>query len=280
METRVEHSLKRYLASPLPLWGNRLTRALVNAKINSLTWDRYNTVNALFGSESYIVPKEPLSIPCATEPVYLEFLSTYLTDFYMDHGLEPVTHGLFSTATLIAKLGRAFCALGKVQGICEDVSLLVRCIQVLQTSDEETDVSYSHPDIPFSIFVSVCQEDSIVSDLRLAESVLHEAMHLKLTLIEKHCPLILSGSDATYYSPWRDERRPVRGVLHGLFVFRAVYDFYSRIKNVTKEHNGLRYLGYRQEDIRDEFSKLMDFSQAEGLTENGANLAANLLPLN
>lgn len=46
------------------------------------------------------------------------------------------------------------------------------------------DVSHSTPVLPLSIFVSVPGADERHAELRLAESIIHEAMHLQLTFIE------------------------------------------------------------------------------------------------
>jgi HEXXH motif-containing protein len=156
----------------------------------------------------------------------------------------------------------------------------VRTIQVLRTDDADIDLSYSHPNIPFSIFISVCDNESMISNLRVAESILHEAMHLKLTLIEDLIPLIKPDTNSLYYSPWRNEERPAKGVLHGLFVFRAIREFYKELQKIGIFIDSENYLENRLREIENEVEQLKDFATSPSLNELGTNLVISLLPLN
>jgi HEXXH motif-containing protein len=169
--------------------------------------------------------------------------------------------------------------LGRVRPVLDDVLTLVRSIQVLQSEDDEIDVSYSHPGIAFSIFVSLCKDISPLSDLRVAESILHEAMHLKLTLIEKIVPLVKVDTGNRYYSPWREELRPARGVLHGMFVFRTILDFFRGL-GVPEGEGIAGYLTFRKEQIIHELRQLRGFYTCPDFTPDGAILTENLLPSN
>ncbi|MFI5163451.1 MAG: aKG-HExxH-type peptide beta-hydroxylase [Sphingobacteriales bacterium] len=244
------------------------------------TADNYSTVNALFNTTKYSVRHERVNSFCDVDTIGLEhFPAGYLTNFYQEHGLTPIPHGSITTLSAITKLEMAFTTLSYVPEACKDAALLIRRIQLLHTEDDEIDTSYSHPEIPFTIFVSLCRENSGVADLRLAESILHEAMHLKLTLIEQHLKLIVPDTTSTFYSPWREEQRPVQGLLHAIFVFKAMYDFYERIKKMLTEGKCLAYVSFRQSDILAEFTRVTDFPKSVGLTAYGASFAANLLPL-
>ena len=110
-------------------------------------------------------------------------------------------------------LQAAFDALRSVESLGETIFTLVRSLHVLE-SQRDTDVSFSSPGLPFSIFVSVPTPDERDAVIRLAESIVHEAMHLQLSLIEDGCALVTGGED-TAYSPWKQRDRPVQGVLHG-----------------------------------------------------------------
>jgi HEXXH motif-containing protein len=69
--------------------------------------------------------------------------------------------------------------------------------------------------------VSVPDTDEAYAVPRLAESIIHEAMHLQLTLIESIVPLINSTTQ-TAFSPWKQSERPVQGLLHALYVFAVI----------------------------------------------------------
>ena len=86
------------------------------------------------------------------------------------------------------------------------------------------DVSHSQPQWRETIFVSCPERDDDLGALRLAESIVHEAMHLHLTNEEAQAPLVAVPSEMTH-SPWRDIDRPVQGVMHGLFVFACIHRF-------------------------------------------------------
>lgn len=279
---QLKDELINFVTQPINLWGSGLTALLINAvwEKTAYTADNYSTVNALFNATKYNVPHERVNL-CGAETVCLEHFSVgYLSSFYQEHDLTSIPHGSITTLSALTKLEMAFTTLSYAPEACTDAALLVRRIQLLHTEDDEIDVSYSHPEIPFTIFVSLCRDNSGVADLRLAESILHEAMHLKLTLIEQHLPLIVPATTSTFFSPWREEQRPVRGVLHAIFVFKAVYDFYERLKTVLTEEKCLSYVSFRQSDILAEFTQVTGFPKSAGLTAYGASLAANLLPLN
>jgi HEXXH motif-containing protein len=202
----------------------------------------------------------------------------YLQAFYDEHGLEPLPVAELLTSQAPAKLRRALAMLAEVAPAHACVLALVHSVQVLRQPDPEIDVSYSHPAVPFSVFVTVCEQDSELAALRVAEALLHETMHLHLTLLESVVDLVQPGSLAVYYSPWRDEDRPVRGVLHGLFVFRAVQAFYQAlIAQAGCTGEATNFASERLLSIAQEMQLVADFTQADGLTAAGRQLAANLL---
>ena len=58
----------------------------------------------------------------------------------------------------------------------------------------------------------------------LAESIVHEFRHNLLHQLERAYPIFepQSPHEARFYSPWRDDPRPLSGILHALFVFLDV----------------------------------------------------------
>jgi HEXXH motif-containing protein len=57
--------------------------------------------------------------------------------------------------------------------------------------------------------------------LKLAEAIVHEYFHNELFLHQESAELF-DTRDELYYSPWRDDARPLNGLFHGAFVFTAV----------------------------------------------------------
>jgi len=211
-------------------------------------------------------------------PIFLEAPELeHMADFYTHHGLEPIDTGSDEWLDSIGRLKAALAVIEQVSPAYSCIRKLVRCIQVVRSEHHEIDVSYSHPDIPYTIFISVCEDDSPISNLRVAESIIHEAMHLKLTLLEKVTPLVRPDSTELFYSPWRDEMRPIQGVLHGLFVFRAIRDFYQDAALIVfAAHHST---SMRVEQIGLQLDKLMEFPICLSMTKQGACLSKNLLPL-
>ena len=133
-----------------------------------------------------------------------------------------------TNSTVLHCLQDAIDVLARVPTLQGTVSTLIRTCHVLKPENDSYDVSHSDPRTPFSAFVSVPRKRGPTDALRVAESLVHEAMHLQLTLIERLLPLV-KESDLTYFSPWKGTQRSPRGVLHALYVFRAIHNFFGRL---------------------------------------------------
>jgi HEXXH motif-containing protein len=282
----MEEKLKDFLNAPFPLWETNLTRCLVGSKFAELsllginTNANYNTLTVLkpFSTIEHLNNKS-LLLGESNGSIYLEkpdFENLYY--FYSEQGLQPLEESKLNEQKAARKLKSALKLFATIPECLSFLTSIVNCIQVINTDGPEFDKSYSHPNIPFTVFLSVCEDDSNLSNIRVAEGILHEAMHLKLTLIQNIIQLVEPGTNDTFYSPWRETHRPLMGVLHGLFVFRAIKDFFL----ILKEEEGLdnrtfNALTYRISDIDRDFQALRSFSLCKGLTKAGANFAAKLL---
>ncbi len=71
---------------------------------------------------------------------------------------------------------------------------------------------------------------AIPTELDVAECLIHEAMHQKLFRLEAAVHLFAPDSpvEETFYSPWRNDPRPLRMVLHGCYVFTFVVNLWLR----------------------------------------------------
>ncbi len=202
-----------------------------------------------------------------------------LNDFYNENGLDFLDSEEILKLDCSYKINSSMQKLMGVEDLGQCIIYLVKAFQILRQPAPEYDVSYSHPEVPFTIFVSVGADTSEIESFRLSESILHESMHLFLTLIEEHVPLVDDNSKL-FYSPWRETERPLRGVLHGLFVFRTILGFYQlidlrKLQPVTQD-----FISYRIQKINEELMILNSFEKSDGLTDSGAILAKSLLPSN
>jgi len=156
------------------------------------------------------------------------------------------------------------------------VTRLIRSVHCIKALGPGYDCSHSEPSLPFSAFVSVpCAEPD--GELRLAESLLHEAMHLQLTLIERH--VALTHADAgDGYSPWQQQQRPLLGLIHGLYVFTAIHCWLTTLTaDDTISDSDRAYAHRRLRNIDEEIAQVTALASAPGLTSFGSAFAAWLL---
>ncbi|WP_330252126.1 HEXXH motif domain-containing protein [Nocardia sp. NBC_00565] len=61
---------------------------------------------------------------------------------------------------------------------------------------------------------------------QLALSLIHEIQHTKFTLLTDQVVLVDPDPACHFYAPWRDDPRPIFGLLHGIYAFFGVTDFW------------------------------------------------------
>lgn len=139
------------------------------------------------------------------------------------------------------------------------------------------DISHSEPRWPHTIFISVPSRLSEVGALRAVENIIHEAMHLQLTIWERAAPLILDHT-SKMASPWRKEPRHFQGVMHGFYVFRCIDAFfYALAESGYLDMEGIAHVRKRREQITEELSGI-DYDQlAKGMTPVGRDFLATFI---
>jgi hypothetical protein len=208
--------------------------------------------------------------------VGIEVLSADVAERYYNLGLKFYSAEEILGLDLIGVLDRAVQTISGVQGAARAVSTVLSMVHVLKPASPEYDISYSDPQLPFSIFVGVDASQRPNGALRLAESVFHECMHLQLTLIEDQVPLV-AGDGENHFSPWRRTLRPTSGILHALYVFRAIQDLLGALIASKNLGNGANsYMIHRLRDIDEEVKQLEDLSVSQDLTPEGKAFVARL----
>jgi HEXXH motif-containing protein len=82
---------------------------------------------------------------------------------------------------------------------------------------------------------------SLPADIpRLAETLVHEFFHLVLAAIDDMSPLVRGSGDERYYAPWRDDPRPVSGLVQGTYAQLGVAGFWGRQRHVGTLSSRLR----------------------------------------
>ncbi|MGW4241401.1 HEXXH motif domain-containing protein [Nocardia sp. NPDC004722] len=73
---------------------------------------------------------------------------------------------------------------------------------------------------------------------QLALTLIHEIQHSKLNLLLNRVVLVESDRGPRFYAPWRDDPRPLPGLLHGIYAFFGVTNFW-RVHRRSDCHNTL-----------------------------------------
>jgi HEXXH motif-containing protein len=69
----------------------------------------------------------------------------------------------------------------------------------------------------------------VSAPLALGESVVHETAHVKLDLLMTMVLLLDNSADRQYRHPWREDLRPLSGVLLGAHAFLNVVAYYHQM---------------------------------------------------
>lgn len=280
----IPRNIQSFFLNPYPGYMSQLVQHLARVKSEKLVVAGkighngiYHTSN-MFKKELDLLEIQTFLDSDAVLPIELPDYHQ-LNDFYNENGLDFLDSEEILKLNCSYKINSSMQKLLEAQDLGQCVRYLVKAFQILRQPAPEYDISYSHPEVPFTIFVSVGADTSEIESFRLSESILHESMHLFLTLIEEHVPLIKDNSKL-FYSPWRETERPLRGVLHGLFVFRTIFSFYQLINLKNLRPATKDFINYRIEQIGEELTRLSSFATCDGLTDAGASLAISLLPSN
>lgn len=166
-------------------------------------------------------------------------------------------------------------------GLQSSVESLAKAIHIIESNGPDYDCSFSDPEIPFSIFISIPDSTAKNRELRVFEAVVHECMHLQLTAFELQAPIMRNeGGDARYYSPWKKTPRKVQGVLHGMYVFHVVaYAYCFLIKSGLLAPSDMAFARRRVGEIFDELNEVREVATSSELSSEGIGLAQALLTL-
>jgi HEXXH motif-containing protein len=110
------------------------------------------------------------------------------------------------------------------------------------------------------------------SALELAETLIHEFQHSKLNALLTLTKLVDDAYGTRVYAPWRDDPRPVTGLLHGVYAFVAGVEFWLSQRDHLSEPEARCAefaFAYRRRQVR----HAVDLLLASGrLTELGTRL--------
>lgn len=156
------------------------------------------------------------------------------------------------------------------------VNAMCRSLHPLVCSNGDVDVSFSDPELPFSIFASCPPKGTRYRIERLAENIIHEALHLQLTLVERRNPLVHADCDGTLaHSPWKGEPRKLQGLVHGIYVFGNLREFWACVSK--QRPYSAEFGNTRVASIEAEMRSLLHVVGCDGLTASGQDLVSSFL---
>ena len=113
-------------------------------------------------------------------------------------------------------------------------------------------------------------------DVTLAETLVHECQHLKLCALLDMFPMVRDDCDDLYYAPWRDDPRPLRGLLQGAYAYFGVTRFWRTQRRHAPSGEALRghveFARWRSETL----AAVRTLLGSHGLTDVGARFAARM----
>jgi len=110
----------------------------------------------------------------------------------------------------------------------------------------------------------------------LAVTLVHEFQHAKLGALHDLSPLYTRGSHFLVYSPWRDDPRPLNGLLQGAYAYLGVTDFW-RSEMVTGGSGGQGYAGFEFTRWRNQTLAAISVIERSGhLSPSGCKLVAGM----
>lgn len=271
-----------------PLWLPDTTPKLVQVawdslqRSTSLTPDNYGTARVLAGD-----PKAPRnvfarhSIPQLSDGqgshLLIELLDGSAACRYENLGLTFVPGDEIANTTTLDCIGDAMSVLAHVRSLRNTIIQLVKVVHIVRSDGPDYDVSHSDPQVPFSIFLSIPKQRSAIDSLRVAESIVHESMHLQLTIVEQLVNLAHEPSQKIF-SPWKAEYRSIGGIIHGLYVFQVINNFYNELLALPfYRGTSSYYMQKRIERINEEIHALNISNTQSSLSKHGKLLLSRLL---
>jgi hypothetical protein len=262
----------------VPLWFPDLSPHLVKIgweNLAELGLDQSNYSTTRLITKNGDSPHTTFEVGDKINSILIELFPESLADAYEESEVTFYSKEELSDLPVLECLRESLELIKTIPSLWDSFSLLVKSIHLIKPENDEYDVSFSEPRIPFSIFVSIPKKRISGDTIRGAEGIVHEAMHLLLSLVERLSPLVTCNNKA-FYSPWKREKRNSTGIVHALYVFKAISEFYRELESATDlEEKNTNFIHKRREDISRDIDELENLSELE-LTKEGFALVNRL----
>ncbi|RSM69506.1 hypothetical protein DMB66_10935 [Actinoplanes sp. ATCC 53533] len=112
--------------------------------------------------------------------------------------------------------------------------------------------------------------------VEMAVSLIHEYQHIMLGALLHLIPLTKSDDGSLYYAPWRDDPRPLAGLVQGIYAFFGIARFW-RIRRDTTSGNERAMAAFEYAYARQQTVESVQIALSSGgLTEAGRQLFEGL----
>ncbi|MEV4032170.1 aKG-HExxH-type peptide beta-hydroxylase [Streptomyces umbrinus] len=151
------------------------------------------------------------------------------------------------------------------------VTGIIRTVVPVDGPSELRAISAAAPDSYGAVTMSLP-----VDAQAMAATLIHEARHHLLSAVAELTPLYVSareGPQPVYFAPWRDDPRPLRGLLYGAHAFAGVTSFWQARRPYDKDRAEFEFALHRWQ-LR---AALAALANATGLTRAGGLVVAGLM---
>ena len=239
-------------------------------------WQDYSTARFVDDLDPIVLHTVGVSNSPLGSGVQVELLPEVVDRSWRNLGLEFATESDMSNMGFPQMLENSLDLIRMVPPLHGTVAGLCRSLHVLVASGRDFDVSCSDPSLPFSVFVSCPPATERNRVERLAENIVHEALHLQLTLVETIESLVIDvPNEPPVFSPWRNERRNALGLVHAVYVFGNLRHFWKCVAAKLPESSS--FAQSRIETIDSEMDAAKQLLGCRTLTATGRRLATSFL---
>ncbi|MGW3244415.1 HEXXH motif domain-containing protein [Streptomyces sp. NPDC001070] len=150
------------------------------------------------------------------------------------------------------------------------VAATVRSVVPVEGARELQVISASVPDAYGAITMSFSSDVP-----SMAVTLVHEARHQLLTALGDLTPLFVparEGPEPLYFAPWREDPRPLRGLLYGAHAFAGVTAFWRQRRRAGDQRADFEFAVHRWQL----HTALVALHNAAGLTEAGGRIVTAL----
>lgn len=154
-----------------------------------------------------------------------------------------------------------------------EIRLLDTDVQFIRDPSAHPDkaVSFSDNSTFGALYVAVSVSGGLIDPYLLADSIIHEHRHQKLYLLQREVKLF-HADEPLVRSPWREDPRPPSGLLHAVFVFVHLHEYWEHwAVDGPDEEIRARARG-ELEMIRERIEEALPTLRGTPLTERGAEL--------